>query len=53
MGRLAEIIKEYLAKYSIEANVVGEVTDDLTLNVTYEGQTIEVFNQNNNPVFKL
>ena len=48
-----EFIKEYLAKYSIEANVVGEVTDDLTLNVTYEGQTIEVFNQNNNPVFKL
>ena len=48
-----EFIKEYLAKYSIEANVVGEVTDDLTLNVTYEGQTIEVFNQNDNPVFKL
>ena len=46
-----DFIKEYLAKYSIEANVVGEVTDDLTLNVTYEDQTIEVFNQNKNPVF--
>ena len=48
-----DFIKEYLAKYSIEANVVGEVTDSKTLNVTYKDQTIEVFNQNKNPVFKL
>lgn len=48
-----DFIIEYLAKYSIEANVVGEVTDEKVLNVTYNGQTIEVFNQNKNPVFKL
>ena len=48
-----DFIKEYLAKYSIEADVVGEVTDSMTLNVTYNDQTIEVFNQNKNPVFKL
>ncbi|WP_407378793.1 methanogenesis marker 2 protein [Methanobrevibacter sp.] len=46
-------IKEYLAKYSIEAEVVGEVTSEKVLNVTYKDQTIEVFNQNKNPVFKL
>jgi len=48
-----EFICDYLAKYSIEACVVGEVTDDMVLNVTYKDQTIEVFNQNKNPVFKL
>ena len=48
-----DFIIEYLAKYSIEANVVGEVTDEKVLNVTYNGQTIEAFNQNKNPVFKL
>ncbi len=48
-----DFIIEYLAKYLIESNVVGEVTDDLTLNVTYNDKTIEVFNQNKNPVFKL
>lgn len=48
-----DFIIEYLAKYSIESNVVGEVTDDLTLNVMYNDKTIEVFNQNKNPVFKL
>ncbi|MBR0271190.1 MAG: methanogenesis marker 2 protein, partial [Methanobrevibacter sp.] len=41
-----EYIKEYLAKYSIEADVVGEVTCEKVLNVTYKDQTIEVFNQN-------
>ena len=46
-------IIEYLAKYSIEASVVGEVTDKKVLNVSYYGQTIELFNQNKNPVFKL
>lgn len=48
-----EYIKKYLAEYSIEADVVGEVTCEKVLNVTYKGQTIEVFNQNKNPVFKL
>ena len=48
-----DFICDYLAEYSIEACVVGEVTDDRVLNVTYKDQTIEVFNQNKNPVFKL
>jgi putative methanogenesis marker protein 2 len=48
-----DFICDYLAEYSIEASVVGEVTDDRVLNVTYKDQTIEVFNQNKNPVFKL
>ena len=48
-----EFICDYLSKYSIEARVVGEVTDDRVLNVTYKDQTIEVFNQSKNPVFKL
>ena len=48
-----EFIKEYLAKYSIEANVVGEVTDTNSLYLTYEDKRIEVFNQDKNPVFKL
>ena len=48
-----EFIKEYLAKYSIEANVVGEVTDTNSLFLTYEEKRIEVFNQDKNPVFKL
>ena len=38
---------------AIEAAVVGEVTDKKVMNVTYDGQTIELFNQNKNPVFKL
>lgn len=48
-----EFIKEYLAKYSIEANVVGEVTDTNSLYLTYEDKRVEVFNQDKNPVFKL
>ena len=48
-----DFIIDYLAKYSIEAAVVGEVTDKKVMNVTYDGQTIELFNQNKNPVFKL
>ena len=48
-----EFIKEYLAKYSIEANVVGEVTDTNSLYLTYEDKCVEVFNQEKNPVFKL
>lgn len=48
-----DFIKEYLAKYSIEANVVGEVTDTNSLYLTYEDKRVEVFNQDKNPVFKL
>ena len=48
-----EFIKGYLAKYSIEANVVGEVTDTNSLYLTYGDKRIEVFNQDKNPVFKL
>jgi hypothetical protein len=48
-----EFIKEYLARYSIEANVVGEVTETNSLYLTYEDKRIEVFNQDKNPVFKL
>jgi len=46
-----DYIKEYLADYSIEANVVGEITDDLSLKVTYKDEIMEVFNQHKNPVF--
>ncbi|MCR5027062.1 MAG: methanogenesis marker 2 protein [Methanobrevibacter sp.] len=48
-----EFIKEYLAKYSIESNVVGEVTNTNSLYLTYEDKRVEVFNQEKNPVFKL
>ena len=48
-----DFICDYLAEYSIEACVVGEVTAARVLNVTYKDQTIEVFNQNKNPGFKL
>ena len=46
-----EFIKEYLAKYSIEAEVVGEVNDENSLYLTYENEKLEVFNQEKNPVF--
>ena len=46
-----DYIKEYLSKYSIESEVVGEVTDSNSLILTYQDQEIEVFNQNKNPVF--
>ena len=39
--------------YQIDSIDGSEVTDDMVLNVTYKDQTIEVFNQNKNPVFKL
>jgi len=45
-----EFIKEYLAKYSIETNVVGEVTDSNSLFLNYKDEKIEVFNQDKNPV---
>ena len=46
-----EYIKEYLSRFSIEANVVGEVTDSNTLILTYGDEQAEVFNQDENPVF--
>ena len=48
-----DYIKEYLAKYSIEAEVVGEVTDSDSLYLNYQNQQEEVFNKNKNPVFIL
>ena len=46
-----EYIKEYLARFSIEANIVGEVTDSNSLYLKYNGEEAEVFNQKKNPVF--
>ena len=46
-----EYIKNYLKDFSIEANVVGEVTDSNSLYLTYKNEKIEVFNQESNPVF--
>ena len=46
-----DYIIEHLAKYSIAANIVGEVTDTDCLYLTYEDEELEVFNQNKNPVF--
>ena len=46
-----DYIKEYLSGFSIEANVVGEVTDSNSLLLNYNGEQAEVFNQNENPVF--
>ena len=46
-----EYIKEYLSGFSIEANVVGEVTDSNSLILNYAGEQEEVFNQEKNPVF--
>lgn len=46
-----EYIKDYLSRFSIEANVVGEVTDSNSLYLKYGGKQAEVFNQEKNPVF--
>ena len=46
-----EYINEYLSRFSIEANVVGEVTDSNSLILNYNGEQEEVFNQEKNPVF--
>ena len=46
-----EFIKEYLADFSIEANVVGEVTDSNSLYLNYEDKQLEVFNRDKNPIF--
>ena len=46
-----DYIKEYLSGYSIEAAVVGDVTDSNSLFLNYNGEQAEVFNQDKNPVF--
>ena len=46
-----EYIKDYLSRFSIEAEVVGEVTDSNSLYLNYQNQQAEVFNQDKNPVF--
>ena len=46
-----DYVKEYLAKYSIETGVVGEVTDSNTLILNYRDEQAEIFNQQKNPVF--
>ena len=46
-----EYIKNYLKRFSIVANVVGEVNDSNSLYLTYKDEKIEVFNQDKNPVF--
>jgi hypothetical protein len=46
-----DFIKEYLSKYSIDAEVVGEVTDSSSLMLNYEDEQLEVFNRDKNPVF--
>lgn len=46
-----EYIKDYLSRFSIEAAVVGEVTDSESLYLRYGGKEVEVFNQKKNPVF--
>lgn len=46
-----DYIKEYLSKYSIASEVVGEVTDSNSLFLSYKDQKVEVFNQEKNPVF--
>ena len=46
-----DYIKQYLSKYSIEANVVGKVTDSNSLYLNYGDEKAEVFNQERNPVF--
>ena len=44
-------IKEYLARFSIEAEVVGESTDSNSLYLKKKKKKIEVFNQEKNPIF--
>ncbi|MDO5848855.1 MAG: methanogenesis marker 2 protein [Methanobrevibacter sp.] len=47
----SEII-DYLNKFSINAAVVGEITDGNSLFVVSGDEKVELFNQNKNPVFK-
>ncbi len=44
-------IIDYLADFSISANVVGEITNDNSLYLINDGEKLELFNQNKNPVF--
>ena len=44
-------IKDYLKEFSIDANIVGEITDSDSLYLTYKDEKIEVFNQKINPIF--
>lgn len=46
-----EYIKDYLSRFSIESNVVGEVTDSNSLFLKYGDEEVELFNQDVNPVF--
>ena len=46
-----DYIREYLSRFSIEAAVVGEVTDSNSLYLNYMDEEMEVFNQEKNPVF--
>lgn len=48
-----EFIKDYLKGFSIDANIVGEITDSDSLYLTYKDEKIEVFNQKANPIFIL
>lgn len=45
-------IIDYLADYSITAKVVGEITDGDSLFLLNNGEKAELFNRNENPVFK-
>ena len=46
-----EYIIDYLSRFSIEARVVGDVTDSSSLYLKYKDECLEVFNQEKNPVF--
>ena len=46
-----EYIKDYLSRFSIEAKIVGEVTDSNSLYLKYDGEEVELFNQEINPIF--
>ena len=46
-----EYITDYLSRFSIEAKVVGEVTDSNSLYLRYGEDEVELFNQDINPVF--
>ena len=45
-----DFIKQYLAKYSIETAVVGEVNNSNSLYLKYGDEEVELFNQDKNPV---
>ena len=49
-GDKCDFIKQYLAKYSIETAVVGEVNNSNSLYLKYGDEEVELFNQDKNPV---